>query len=230
MTLLVWLVFALHLDQMSHPKMFPTSHLRTTRTRNQTKFQYISVPYGHVLITFRVPLRIFQLVDLQEPVAPYSYKCPFQIFFFRSYAPSCAFLVCLSFLQASSWHWIYSSCSLIASLQHNKPSNPSLSSFIMRITAEARGCLFFQGDIEEPVYDRLFPNHPLLKTHSNQEHYNANLHPPNHESIEKLLEGIINSVPVWRLSDWECVLHVYLFLTEFLEEILYFHPLLIFVW
>ena len=55
---------------------------------------------------------------------------------------------------------------------------------------------FFQGEIKEPVYDRIFPNHPLLKTHSNKEHDNAKLHPPNHESIEQLVEQIIHSVPV----------------------------------
>ena len=59
--------------------MFPTIHLRTMRTRNQTKFRYIYVPYGHVLVDLRVPLRILPLVDLQELVAPYSYKLPFKI-------------------------------------------------------------------------------------------------------------------------------------------------------
>ena len=39
----------------------------------------------------------------------------------------------------------------------------------------------------------------------------------------------IHSVPVLRLSNWECVNHVYLFLAEFLEEILGLHPILIFV-
>ena len=71
--------FALYLNQMSHTTMFLTSHLRTIRTRNQTEFQYISVLYGHILVTLRVPLRLFRLVDLQESVAPYSYKRPFQI-------------------------------------------------------------------------------------------------------------------------------------------------------
>ena len=67
---------------MSHLKMFLTSRLRTMRTRNKMKFQYIFVPYGHVLVTLRVLLRILQLVDIQELVAPYSYKRPFQIFSF----------------------------------------------------------------------------------------------------------------------------------------------------
>ena len=89
---------------------------------------------------------------------------------------------------------------------------------------------FFQGEIEEPVYDRLFSNNPLLKTHSNKEHDNAKVHPPNLESIEKLIERIIYYVPECRLSEWECVLQVYLFLTDFLEEILDLHPLFLLVW
>ena len=55
---------------------------------------------------------------------------------------------------------------------------------------------FCQGEIKDPVYNRLFSNLPMLKTHSNQEHDNANLHPQNPESIEKLVEKIIHCVPV----------------------------------
>ena len=55
---------------------------------------------------------------------------------------------------------------------------------------------FCQGDTEELVYDRIFSYHPLLKTRSNQEHGNENLHPPFPESIEQLFEQIIPSVPV----------------------------------
>ena len=47
---------------MSHPTMFPTSRLMTNRTRNQTKFWYIIMPYGHVLVPSRVPLRICSLL------------------------------------------------------------------------------------------------------------------------------------------------------------------------
>ena len=65
--------FALYQNQMSHLTMFPTSHLKMMRTRNQTKSQYISVLYGRVIVTLRVPLRILQLVNIQELVAPYSY-------------------------------------------------------------------------------------------------------------------------------------------------------------
>ena len=54
---------------------------------------------------------------------------------------------------------------------------------------------FCQGDIKEPVYNRLFSNHTLLKTHSNQEHDNENLISPNTESTEQLVELIIHSVP-----------------------------------
>ena len=60
------LVFALYLSQMSHPTMFPMSHLMTKRTRNKTKFRYIIVPYGHVLVPSRVPLRIFSLLTFRN--------------------------------------------------------------------------------------------------------------------------------------------------------------------
>ena len=50
--------FDLYMSQMSHQTMFLTIRLRTMRVRNQTKFQYISVPYGQVLATFRVPLQL----------------------------------------------------------------------------------------------------------------------------------------------------------------------------
>ena len=86
---------------------------------------------------------------------------------------------------------------------------------------------FYQGEIKEKFYDKIFSYHPLLKTHSNQEHYNSNLYSPNNESIEQLVEQIIRSLPVWRLSNWEYVLYVYF---EFLEEIMDYHPLLIFFW
>ena len=55
---------------------------------------------------------------------------------------------------------------------------------------------FCHGEIEEPVYDRIFSNHPLLKTPSSKEHDNEKLHPPNPESIEQLVEQIIHSVSV----------------------------------
>ena len=55
---------------------------------------------------------------------------------------------------------------------------------------------FCQGEIKEPVYDNLFSYHPLLKTHSNTEHDNENLHPPFPESIEHLFEQIVHIIPV----------------------------------
>ena len=79
MTSLVCLVFALYLNQISRLKMFPKSHLRTTRTRNWTNFQYIYVSHGHVLVPLHVLLRILQLVDHQGLVTTYSYKRPFHI-------------------------------------------------------------------------------------------------------------------------------------------------------
>ena len=62
MKTLVWLVFVLYQNYMSHPMVFPMSHLRTTMTRNQTKFRYIIVPYGHVLVPSRVLLRLLILL------------------------------------------------------------------------------------------------------------------------------------------------------------------------
>ena len=56
------LVFALYLNHMSHPTMFTTSHLMTKRTRNQKKFQYIIMLYGHVLVPLRVTLRLCSLL------------------------------------------------------------------------------------------------------------------------------------------------------------------------
>ena len=54
---------------------------------------------------------------------------------------------------------------------------------------------FGQGEINEPDYDRIFSSHPLVKTHSNQEHDNAIHHPHFPENIEQLIEQIIHSVP-----------------------------------
>ena len=143
---------------MSHPTMFPTSHLMMKRTSNQTKFRYIIVLYGHVLVPSRVTLRlcslliyrIFCFLLIQESIS----AC-----FFYSSASSCAFLIRLSSLEAYSCAFLIWSSSLqdyywrcryypfywfllIASLWRNTSSNPSLSSFIMQKSAEACGCLF----------------------------------------------------------------------------------------
>ena len=56
------LVFVLYLNQMSHPMMFPTSHLMTKRTRNETKFRYIIILYGHVLVPSFVTLLLCHLL------------------------------------------------------------------------------------------------------------------------------------------------------------------------
>ena len=55
---------------------------------------------------------------------------------------------------------------------------------------------FCQGGIDDPGYDSFFKYHPLLKTHSNQEHDNAIHHLPLPDIIEQLFERIIHSVPV----------------------------------
>ena len=55
---------------------------------------------------------------------------------------------------------------------------------------------FCHGETKEPVYNIILSNNPLLKAHSNKEHDNVKLHPPNTESIEQLIERMIHSVPV----------------------------------
>ena len=55
---------------------------------------------------------------------------------------------------------------------------------------------FCQGEIDEPGYNQIFSYNPLVKTHSNQEHDNEIHHPTFPESIEQLVEQIINYVPV----------------------------------
>ena len=44
---------------------------------------------------------------------------------------------------------------------------------------------FCQNEIKEPGNDRIFSYHPLLKTHSNQEHDNAIHHPSLSDIIKK---------------------------------------------
>ena len=40
------------------------------------------MPYGQVIFSLHVPLRLLQLVDLRKAVALYSYKHPFQLVIF----------------------------------------------------------------------------------------------------------------------------------------------------
>ena len=77
--------------------------------------------------------------------------------------------------------------------------------------------IFVRLKLTSQVTIGFFSSYPLLKTDSNQEHDNAIHFPTFPESIEQLVEQIFCSIPVWRLSDWECVLHIYLFLAELLE-------------
>ena len=89
---------------------------------------------------------------------------------------------------------------------------------------------FCQVEIDKAGDNMIFSYHPLLKTNSDQEQDNAIHHPTLPESIEQLVEWIINYDFVWKLSDWERILHVYLFLADLLEDIMDFHPLLLFFW
>ena len=67
--------------------------------------------------------------------------------------------------------------------------------YVRTALANTVDAYFFQSETEEPVYDRLFKNHPLLKTHSNKEHDNEKNYPPNPESIKELDEQIFRYVP-----------------------------------
>ena len=177
MTSLVWLIFALHLNQMSHQTMFLTRHPRKIRTRNQTKFQYISMPYVHVIVLCRM----------------YTFLLPH----------------CIIITQ----HVFQSSPSLV----YHAPTSRSLWIIIfVRVRLKSQFTIGFSYD-------------PLLKTHSNQEHDNAYICPPFPESIEQLIEQIIHSVPMRRLSDSEFVLHVY-FSGWVLGGDCGFAPALDFVW
>ena len=156
MTSLVWLVFALYVNQISHMTMFLTSHTRTMKKRNQTKFQYISVPYGHVLVPLHGTLRILQIIDLQELVSLYSYKRPFQIVYFVL-----LFFLVLSYFSRHLPKIILDVEDLppVPSLHHyNAISLPILPYPYLSCASQQKpmNAYFFQGEIEEPVYDRIF--------------------------------------------------------------------------
>ena len=93
------LIFALYLNQISHLKMFLASHLITKRTRNQTTFRYNIVPYVHILVPLRVPLRIFRLLIFRSLLLLINTSVNFSLFisFFCFF---CAFLICSSSPQA----------------------------------------------------------------------------------------------------------------------------------
>ena len=124
--------------------------------------------------------------------------------FFCSSVSSRAFRICLSALQASSWRWRSSSpFPESSSLYHYDAiclpvlDYPCLSCKKHQKPVDHYFC---QGDIKDPVYDRLFCNHPLLQTHSIKEQDNVKLHPSKIESTEQHVEEIIHYFPVWILS------------------------------
>ena len=61
--------------------MFTTSHKMTTRTRNQTKFRYIFVPYGNVLVPLCVTLRIYSLLIFRNLLLLIHTSVHFSLFF-----------------------------------------------------------------------------------------------------------------------------------------------------
>ena len=213
--------------------MFPTSYLMRKRRRNQTKFRYIIVPYGHVHAPLRIPLRLWSLLIFSNLLLLIHTSVHFSLFllffcyllcFSNSFVFSSSFflklMTLLSFLNPP--HCIimtqYVFQSLLSLVYHEKIIRSLSMLIFFRVRPKGQFTIDF------------FSKHPLLKTHSNKEHDNEKLQPQNPEIIEELFEWIIHSVPSWIFCDWECVLNVYLFMTEFLEDILDLHPLLFFVW
>ena len=142
-----WLVFALYLNQISHPKMFLTSHLRTMRTSNQKKFRYIFVPYGHVLVPLHVPLRICSFLIFMNLLLLIHTSVHFSLFlsffwFFLCFPK--LFVFSLSFfLRLKIFLSFLSTPHCIIMTQYFFLS--FLSLFIMRKSVEACGCLFLSG-------------------------------------------------------------------------------------
>ena len=60
------------------------------------------------------------------------------------------------------------SSSLFASLVRSVSFNPNIALFIIFIISIVSSQYFCQGDIYEPLNDRLFSFLPLMKNHSNQ--------------------------------------------------------------
>ena len=122
------LIFDLYLNQISHLKMFLTSHLMTKRTRSQTKFRYIFVICGHVLVPLCVPMRLCSLLVFSNLLifihANVHFRLFLLLFCFYLWSPH-SFVS----LQASSWLWrssYFSWVHIIVSLWHNTSSNTCL--------------------------------------------------------------------------------------------------------
>ena len=212
------LVFTLYLNQISHLTMLSTSHLMTKRTRNQTKFRYIIVPYGHVLVTSRVTFRLWSLLIFRNLLLFIHTSIHFSLFLLFFYyflwfpnlfvfSPR-LFLTLKIFLSfLSPPHWIimtqYVFQYLLSLVYHAKTSRSLWMLIFVRVISKSQFTIGFfkSSSLEDPL---------------KKEHDNEKLHPPNLERIEQLFERIIHCVTVWRLSNWEWVLHVYLFLAEFL--------------
>ena len=73
MTSLVWLFFCLLPESDESSENLFDKSSENDEDEESDKFHYIYVSYGHVLVTLRLPLRILQLVDIQELVAAYLY-------------------------------------------------------------------------------------------------------------------------------------------------------------
>ena len=123
-------VFALCLNQMSHTEMFPMRHMMTKRTSNQTRFQYIIVPYGHVLVPSHGILWIFKLLIFRNLLLFIHISIHFRLFL-----SFYLFLLCFP-----KNNFLLSKIPLAVEYLHT-----CLASFIMQNAAETCGCLFLSG-------------------------------------------------------------------------------------
>ena len=193
---IVFLVFALYLNQMSCPTIFPTSHLMTKRMRNQTRFRYILVPYGHVLVPPCVILRICGLLIFRDLFLFIHTSVNFSFFF-----------VLLLLLVISSFGRLLSKILIDIEDIHLFPESSSLYHYdaiilpilswpcLSREISRSFWALIFVRVRSKSQFTIGFFKSSSVEDSFKQKIYNAKLHPPDHDIIEELVERIIHSVP-----------------------------------
>ena len=210
-----------YLNQMSHPTMFPTSHMRTKRTRNQTKIWYIIVPYGHVLVPLCVPLWICSWLIFRNLLLLIHKSVHFIFFLFFF-----CFLLCFPdlfvlstsfFLELNIFLYFLSPPHCIIMTQYVFQSFLSLGYHAKNIRIlwmlifsgvdwrASLGIGFFQIVL---CWRIIQTNNIIMQNFALQT-----------LSVSNNFWKMIHSVHVWRLSDWEFILHVYSFCAGLLEEI-----------
>ena len=155
------------------------------------------MPYGHVIVPLRVPLRLCSLLILRNLLLLIHTSVHLSLFlsffcFFLCFtnlfvfSPSFFLMLKVFFYFLSPHHCIimtqYVLQSLLSLVYHAKICRSLWILIFVRVILKIQ---FTMG----------FSNHPLLKTHSNKEHDNEKLHPTNPEIIEESFEQIIHSVP-----------------------------------